>query len=531
MSASREKKQRQDGTGDLTPRQRRDLKEAKAAKRNKILYAATGVVAVVLVAGLLLWDSGIFRGDPIAATVNGTNYTTSQLAYYYGNARQQQIQYASIYQQFGMAGYDSTKLASEQIQDETTGKTFASFFEEEALATLKQTVLLSEQAAAEGYALSDEGKQSVKDQIRNIQTYAAQSGMSESSYLKSMFGKYMDKKTLEAELTRATLASEYSTHKTESFTYTDEELTSYYEENANTLDTYDYHYVRIDGAPAVKTDAEGTEVEATEAEKSAAMSQAKIKAEALSNDLKGGAAFNTAAAKYVSDEEKSVFLDDPTHNHQTNDLGSSLTSPPYGQWLTSTETPRKAGDIGVVEDVSGSCYYVVQLVNRWRAEDTYASVDARHILIRAELDEGADAPTDAQYEAAKAKIDALKAEWESGAKTAESFGDLAKANSEDTGSAEDGGLIKSITPGQTVPEFDAFLFTPQRQVGEVGVVKNAESGMQGYHLIYIDALGEIAWKGTALNALRSAAYTEWYTGIDATYQADIINEGMYLLSK
>ncbi|NCB63033.1 MAG: peptidylprolyl isomerase [Clostridia bacterium] len=530
MSASREKKQRLDSVGDLTPKQRRDLKEAQAKKRNKIFYTAIGLVALVLVAALLVWNSGLFQKQQTAATVNDQNFTVAQASYYYGYARQQELQMARLYQQFGMAYFDSSKPASQQIQDAESGKTYAEYFQEQALASLKQVVILCDQAAAEGYTLSDEGKAGVDTTVSSMKQYAARSNVSLSVYLKSMFGKYMTESIFREEATRAALAGEYQTKKTGGFTYTDEQLNDYYKENAGTMDTYEYYYAQIDGKPESKTDADGKTIDPTDEEKSAAMADAKEKADAMSAEIENGADFAKTAVKYVSDAEKASYEADPEYRHQAGDLGSNLTSSAYGQWLTSSDTVRKAGDIGVVEDTADSCYFVVKLVNRWRAEDTYATVDARHILVKAQLDDGATEPTEAQYEAAKARIEEIKGQWEAGLKDSESFGQLATLNSEDPGSKDNGGLYEGITRNQMFSAFNDFLFAAGRKIGDVGVVQNTQSGQQGYHLIYINGLGELYWRYTAEEALRSGDYSTWYDGIAEGYEA-LAASGMSHLTK
>ena len=530
MSASREKKQRTDGAGDLTPKQLRDLKEAQSKNRNKILYTVLGVVVAVLVIALLVWNSGIFQKQQVAATVNDQQFTVPQMSYYYGSIRQQEVQMASMYQQFGMAYFDSNKLASEQVQDSETGKTFAEYFQEQALASLKQIVLLCDQANTAGYTLSDEGKASVDTTVTTLKQYAARNNVSLSVYLKSMYGKYMTEATFREEALRAALASEYQTYKTNGFTYTDDQLNDYYKEHAGTMDTYEYYYAQINGKAETTVDAEGNTVAATEEETAAAMSAAKEQADAMAAELKDGADFAKTAVKYVSDEDKASYESDPEYRHQTGDLGANLTSSTYGQWLVSTETARKAGDIGVVEDSTSGCYYVVQLVKRWLDVDSYATVDARHILIKAELDANATEPTEAQYEAAKARVEELQAEWESGPKTAESFGQLAALNSDDTGSKDNGGLITGITRNQTVTNFNNFLFAEGRKVGDVGIVQNTANGQQGYHLIYIETLGELQWKSTAESALRNSDYTTWYDGVAEGYEA-LAAAGMSNLAK
>ena len=539
MSASREKKQRQDGA-DLTPRQRRDLEESKRAKRNKVAYTITGVVAVILVAALLVWDSGLLRGNPVVATVNDQQFTASQVAYYYGSARQNLAQYA----QYGLLNFDTNKKASEQTVDESTASTLSMFMgitaaagdsyetviQNQALDMLKQVTLLCDQASAEDYSLSEEGKLAVQSNLQQYKTAAAQSNLSYKSFLTANFGSYMSPKDMEEAINRNALAGDFQAYKAGTYTFTDAELETYYQENADSMDTYDYRYAQIDGSLPEQLDDQGEPIEATDAETAAAMSQAKFKAEAMAEELRGGADFAQTAAKYVSDTEAETYLSDPTYRHNTNDLGSQISASVYGQWLTSADQARKAGDVGVVEDASTSSYYVVQLNRRWRAEDTRGTVDARHILIRAAMDDGATEPTEAQYEAAKTKIEDIKAQWEAGDKTAESFAALAKQYSEDPGSKDNGGLYQEITPNYMVPPFNDFIFDPQRQVGDVGVVQNTQSGQQGYHLIYMDALGDIAWRHTALTALQSKAYSEWYEGVMETYTAAAA-EGMSSLSR
>ena len=67
----------------------------------------------------------------------------------------------------------------------------------------------------------------------------------------------------------------------------------------------------------------------------------------------------------------------------------------------------------------------------------------RHILIKPETDEDGNSD-DAAWEAAEQKAQALLDEWKAGDATEESFGELAKVNSEDTGSSDNGGLYEDL---------------------------------------------------------------------------------------
>ena len=112
-------------------------------------------------------------------------------------------------------------------------------------------------------------------------------------------------------------------------------------------------------------------------------------------------------------------------------------------------------------------------------------------------------------DAAKTEIDSLLAQWEGGAKTAESFGALALEHSDDSGSASNGGLMENVYPGATFPAFNDWCMDPARQPGDTTVVENPQEGQQGWHLIYFDSWQPPLWKVTADTALRNDKMTDW----------------------
>ena len=131
MSASREKKQRQDDPNQgLTQKQIKERKEAAIKKRNTVIYTVIGVVVAVLVVALLVWNSGFFQSRTVAMTINGRDYSPAEVSYYYGQTKQSYGYYLS------MMGYDSTKSDRDQVVDEESGKTFYDLFMEQAKATM-----------------------------------------------------------------------------------------------------------------------------------------------------------------------------------------------------------------------------------------------------------------------------------------------------------------------------------------------------------------------------------------------------------
>jgi hypothetical protein len=150
-------------------------------------------------------------------------------------------------------------------------------------------------------------------------------------------------------------------------------------------------------------------------------------------------------------------------------------------------------------------------------------VKARHILIRMQgsrvpVREGHKDLTDAE---ALTKAKEVRAKIAAGAK----FEDQAKAESDDTGSGENGGDLGTFGAGQMVPEFDEVVFK-----APVGQVTEPIKTAFGYHLILVeerkskpfeDARGEIEQKirpdlgQKAIEALKAktpVVYDEGYFG-------------------
>jgi len=113
-------------------------------------------------------------------------------------------------------------------------------------------------------------------------------------------------------------------------------------------------------------------------------------------------------------------------------------------------------------------------------------VDVRHILIMPEggtLSEDGKTTTysDEEWEACRAKAQAIYDEWLNGEKTEDSFGALANEKSQDQdGKVTNGGLYENVSKGQMVTEFNDWIFADMRNPGDHGLVKTE----YGYHVMY-----------------------------------------------
>lgn len=126
------------------------------------------------------------------------------------------------------------------------------------------------------------------------------------------------------------------------------------------------------------------------------------------------------------------------------------------------------GSTPQVSDAEVQQYYN-QHIKEYQLDE---QVRVRHILIK--VDKGADAKADA---AAKAKAEGILKQIKAGG----NFAELAKQNSDDPGSKEQGGELGFLKRGATVPEFDQAAFS--LAVGQTsGLIKT----QFGYHILQVE---------------------------------------------
>ena len=518
----------------------------KPEKSKAKLYWTIGIVLGVIVAALLIWNSGIFQKNAVAVTVGDQKFTVPELSYYYNAQISSKRQEVQMYEQFGIQSDYNTELSpEEQYFNQAEGVTYAEYFLNQAVEALTKDTILCTEAKKAGYTLSQAGQASVADNLDALHMYSTQSGYSESAYLKLLYGEYMTKSMFKELLSNSILADEYAAVKQSEFTYTDQELDEYYNENKANLDTYDYRYCFVNGQAESSTDEDGNAVDPTEEESAAAMADAKDKADSIASAIQSGTAFNEAAAEYL-DADTAESYADAEYNHVTGALGQSLDST-YKAWLQ--DDARIDGEVTSLETASG--YYVVQFLGREKSEDTYQTINYRSILILSETtdtevpttnasavtgDEDTEAatqteiislPSSEQLAAAEEQANALLDEWKAGDATAESFGALASANSDDETTASNGGLTENANKDSLSSDLTNWLFADGRKAGDTTVLeyKDSSGRVAGYQVLYVDSLGEIAWRYAATTALQAVDYQEWYEETELNYSVSLTEKG------
>ena len=201
-------------------------KKAQEEKHSNVKYAVVGALSVVLVAFLLVWNTGIIQRNAAAVTVDGEKYSAADVQYYLRSLMLQN-------------GISSTSSLKSMTMNSTTGETMYDYLKSQAVERLVTCAALDKQAAEEGFTMSDDTQTEVDDQLKQLEEQWVSAGyQSRDAFIRANYGPYMTYDRLVELFTRDMLVNEYATQFSDSLSYSDADYEQYYQENANTLDEY-----------------------------------------------------------------------------------------------------------------------------------------------------------------------------------------------------------------------------------------------------------------------------------------------------
>lgn len=499
MSASREKKKRQEllASGAVDPKAARAAEEKAAARKTNLLYGTLGVVLVVVTAALLLYNSNFITRGRTAVTIDGKKYSVAETAYYYGQAYQNFASSSSGYYMMMYGMLDTSKPLSTQSYPYSDSMTWADYFKDEAVSTMRFVHALKKAAAEDGVDLESEELETYDANVEAMKSAAEEAGCSYQEYLTRVYGDYMTVSAYEGCMRDQMLANKYATRYEDSLEFSEDEISAYYEENKNSYDMVDGSYVTISGLPVTQTDEEGNTIEATEEEKTAALEAARAAIQEIMAAYQEGGDLEELAgehdAAYITDKEM-TYSSDVAHD-----------------WLFSDE--RAAGDVELLEDEANSRFYIAVFNSRQRIE--YPNYNVRHILVtEANLELGED--EEATNEMIEAKAQEILESWDG---TEEGFAALAEEYSQDGGSNTNGGLYEDVLWGSMVEPFQAWCYEDGRTEGDTGIIYSEDTG---YHIMYFKGYSDdVYWHYNCEEALVTNAYNEWADEMTNSVAAEV----------
>lgn len=461
-----------------------------------------------------------------------------QTGYYYGS------QYGSSYATMFTGGYDYTQSPDvQEYGEELEGyenPTWADFFEESAKEQIMNVKAYAKLAEEKGLTLDDDDYKEIDEQIDELSDTAKENDYTLSAYLKASYGNGVTKKLFRTILEEQQLASKYETVMTEEFegSLTEDEILAEYKEDTSAYDKVSLAYYLVEADKETTTDDEGNESESVT---DATMKVAKASAQKLAEN-KTKKALSKAVDKFAGAENSLQEYNSVDKDTISNYISSDIAEWAYGKKISSGDTK--------VFEVEDSGYYVCMIIDAPFRDDT-KTIDVRHILIDLTEEEEEDttdtdatsdtdavseentedkkanetlidvpelsAFTDATIDLAVTaetatdkeayeKAELILRQYLNGDRTAESFGELANANSTDTGSNENGGLYEDVAPGAMITEFNDWCFDPDRKAGDVGIVETT----YGYHVMYfVETNDDPEWKASIKSHLAEHAFEEF----------------------
>lgn len=521
-------------------REERKARIAKAAKQNaksiekrttlaKVAKKVVAIVLVVAIIGGIGWalidNLGVVEKYTTALKVGDTKVSTAEFNYYY-SMQYQQAAYMQDYYQQNMGydmGFDTSAAPDDQKTKDADGNeiTWAEQFKTAAAEQAQFIIANYNEAVKAGLTLTDDEKKEIDETIESYRTNAAENNYSLNAYLRDSFGGGFTEKVFRKQLEMETLAQNfYNDKQSELLTsVSDEEIKAEYDKNTKEYNYADVTYYTF--AFATLTANEGETKEALEARQKEANNKVSAEAKAIFDGITDKASFVKAVRDYknkdVDAEKAAADTADYTTKSAAATYSSLVTAVSEGGANWVFDAARKAGDKTII--TGDKAAYIIMID---KAAYVMNSVDVRHCLIQFEAKDSKNV-TDEEKQTAYSKAKKLYDEWLAGEKTEATFKQMAIDNSEDTGSAETGGLYEAIRISDNYVEaFENWCFNDSRKAGDSGIIETE----YGYHIMYFvsDNTEDLDWKNTIRTTLGEEDFTEFNDTL-------IAEDGAYSLTK
>lgn len=492
-----------DDLSKLSLRRRQEVQEQQEKNRKHRIYAVVAVVVAILVAALLIWDSGVIQRNAPAYTVGDQSYSVTDVDYYFYN------EYNNVAAYGEYVGLDTSVSLKEQDYNEE--QTWFDYLLEQAYSALSDVSALTSAAKEAGYTISEEGQANIDEMIASVKSAADQYGITEASYLNYAYGRYMTPSAFKKAVTEYCLAQDYAANVLENIEVSEEDMDTYYQENAAALDTFDYEAYLLTINLETEYDDEGNALDFDPEELAAAQETLKTQADQLQ-----------AAVEAGDEEEVASVVAETGASDLSNLSSSSLSYYNFGTWLS--DEAREAGDVGLVEETRTDSneeeylygYYVVKF--NGRSLDDYHGVDFYNLLIQADTitseDEDTDtastdtttAETEYDWDTALSEIEALEEQWLADGGDAESFLAMAEENTDGSTTS-----YTNVAKDSQNAEVNDWLFNTQHEVGDYEIIQ--DETLHGYRLVYFNGYNDLAyWQTVAKSAIQSERYQDWLAG-------------------
>ena len=371
-------------------------------------------------------------------------------------------------------------------QDNAEGENWFDYFVKLTEKNLKEIFVLAEYAKDNNIALDDSDKKDIDDFFKDLEAAAKSAKTDLKTFIHKSYGLGVNEKDIREGLELSVLASKCYEKVISDKTYSENEILDYFEANKNDFLGVDYKYYNF--TPQTTNDM-------TDDEKIAENNKAIANADKLAaakdptefdNILKGILKENGTSDANIESLLKNTYVTGSTYDPEFK----------IAKWAFGDDS--KLHDTQIYVNGTSRGVYMIA-AKPYRNEEETRSV--RHILIKSTDETDADA---------KAKAEKILKEYTDGEKTEERFGELATKYTEDTGSAQVGGLYENFGKGQMVAEFENWAFDQKRNAGDTEIVKTT----YGYHIMYFVEKGLPIWKNNTIAAMKDKDFEKLYDSLE-----------------
>lgn len=505
-------------------------KKKKSSKGDKIVGIIIKAICVLLALALILYFVSQLLLNVFcvpqklltAATYGDEKITVAEYNYFYSRIYNQAVQVSQYYEQqqagSGAQYFDTTVDPTEQKytnEDAPEGvETWADYFRVMAHETAFQYKKIykdatSEEAKKAGFKITKEQQKemdtSIEETMTTIEDKAAQDDFSVDNYIARTQAEGLNAKSFKEILVMEHTVQYYLTWFQENAAndITEEDVNNHYEANKGSFDHAAIRFFTVSYAEA-EEGAEGA-VDPVYTKK-----EAKAIAEQFAAEVFDVASFKAAAEKHALPslaeqykEDSATFADGLTKDNL------STLSEKLADWVFNEK--RAVNDVSVFDVADQESYYIVMIEETASRDTATAGADVRHLLVEAKAaDEEGNALSEdkiAENKAnAKAEAEKLLAEWKAGKATEDTFAKLVTKHTDDTASAETGGLYEDINSESSyVPEFLAWALADHKK-GDVEIVETE----YGYHIMYYVGADKMQkWESDVRAEIANTSYIEY----------------------
>ena len=331
--------------------QERKAKEEKDKRDQKITkIVGFSIIALIIIAVGVSIGLNVAKKNKAIKTpyvkVGDYEITKVEYDFYYNTMSANYLSaYGSMASYFGL---DTSKpFDMQQYSDEMT---WQDFFDKMTIEQIRDIKACKEDAEAKGFSADTTEKYNAF--IDGVEASAKEQGISVSEFYTKNFGEYASQKTLDSFIKETLFVDAYLTKLVDDNAPDDETVKNDYEENKKIYDLVDYRMFYM--SPEFADD----DSDEVKAEKTA---EIKEQANELAEEIKAGADFDEAVAKYDTAET----TEEDAHLIKNTNYG--YISNVYADWLF--DEARTEGDTELISDDDNSAYYVLQFVKRAAPDD------------------------------------------------------------------------------------------------------------------------------------------------------------------